>query len=508
MSFVRLAMVLAFAAAMFLSLPTLEAQNNAVVPGANASTEGTGTTQAIFLTGTDSTVQLFVDSTELTNFVTGDQINGLSFRLDAAQTTNAAISYTQFDIEFSVADANSTMQGLLASTTFTTNQGSVPTVVRSGALTISAGAITDGSSPNTFSYVIPFTTPYTYTAGDDIVITVRIGGLTGAATILDTVPTNQAHLIDWQGNFSSSSATVSTSTIIAAPVIELISEPEMDLVFASTPVSNGGTIGLGNFGNHGSAYTHTISIENNGVEDLTIATPVSAPGSLTNCTATISSQPDATVIGGNSTGIDVEIKPSAPGLYSCTVTISSNDRDEGTYIFTITGTAAGPAPEMDVFRDTNAIADGGTDNVGDVDFGVTQTLTFRIENNGLATLNLSSAPLVTLTTGVNITSVTISTEPTGTIPSATSTTFVINYVTSAAGSWNLYVSIGSDDADESPYTWTVSGTSTNQGSTGGGGDDDESCSTQGTEGSNWLVLLGVISALTLAFRVRGSRSAN
>ncbi|MCA8910761.1 MAG: choice-of-anchor D domain-containing protein [Planctomycetes bacterium] len=501
MSLVRLAAILAIGASAILSLPVLGAQNNAVVPNANASTEGTGTQSAIFLQGTDSVVQLFVDSTQLTNFASGDQINGMSVRLDDAETTNGAISYTQFDIEFSDADTNSNNQGLLASTTFATNQGSTPVMVRSGSLSIGAGAITDGASPNAFSFVIPFTTPYTYSAGSDIVITIHMSGLSGSATILDTVPTNQAHLIDWQGNDTSASATVSNSTIIAAPVIELISEPEMDVSFATNPVASGSTIALGSFGNEGSAYTHTIDIENNGVETLTISTPVAAPGSLTNCTAMITSQPSASLAPGGATTLDVWIKPSGTGLYSCTISITNNDRDENPYVFTIEGTAGGPAPEFDLYRFTAGIANGATDSIGDVDYGVSHTLIYRIENNGLATLNLTTTPLITITTGINIKSVTITTLPDSTITAGAFTTFEITYVTLDAGAWALTVSVGSDDADENPYTWTISGTSTFQGSSGGGDDEEDSCSTTEGGGISWMLLLGMLALATVTIRV-------
>lgn len=490
-------------------LPALFGQNNAIVPNSSASTEGTGTIQDIFLVGGDATVQLFLDNSQLTNFTSGDQIAGMSVRLDAAEATNAAISYTQFDIEFSQADTASASSGLLASTTFATNQGSAPILVRSGALSISAGEITAGSSPNDFSFVIPFTTTYTYTGGTDIVITVRMSGITGSGTILDTVPTNQANQIDWQGAFGSNTATVSTSTIIAAPVVELLSEPEMDLLDGTTPVANAGTIPLGNFGNAGIAFTQTVIIENNGVEDLTITTPVAAPGSLTNCSASIASQPAATVFAGSSTTMGIQINPTVTGFYSCTISISNNDRNEDPYVFTITGTAFPPRPEMDLVRGT-AVADGGTDPVGDVDFSVTQTLTYTIQNNGSDVLNLTGTPLLLVTTGSNVTTVGIVTEPGATVAAGGSTTtFTISYVVTAAGAWDLTVSIASDDADEDPYNWTVSGSSTNEGFIGTGPEckKDETCSTGAGGGSSWMILLSLLSIMALSVRLRGSRAA-
>ena len=496
----------AIVVAASLVVPALGAQNNVVVPNAYATTEGpSGSSTILFVSGTGGAIiQMYLDNSQLTNYSTGDKITGFAVRMDSIQSANAGISYTQYDVEFSEADSASSAAGMLASTTFATNQGSTPVMVRSGSITVPAGTPSTGSTPNAFDFFVPFTTPYTYTAGTDIVITVHSAGLSGAGGLRLDGAVETAGVSDWQFT-SNTSSTFATTTTSNAPIIKLLSEAGMDLVDGATPVAHAGTINLGSQGTAGSSFTHSVTIENNGGSDLTITTPVSAPGSLSNCGASISVQPSATVSAGSSTTLEVQITPSGGGAYSCTVSIANNDSDENPYVFTITGMAATSAPEMDLLRSATPVADGGTDAAGDVDYGVTQTVTYTIENNGNAPLSLTGGTLVVVTAGTNVTSATVTAQPSSSVAASGSTTFTISYQTMGAGAWNFSVSIDNDDSDENPYNWAVSGTSTNAGSTpvsGGSGGGGGSCTADSSGRSTWLVLLGLISLFAFAAGTR------
>ncbi len=205
----------------------------------------------------------------------------------------------------------------------------------------------------------------------------------------------------------------------------------------------------------------TYTITNTGTAALTITT-VAAPGTLSNCTATITTQPAASTAAAGTTTLVVTVTPTAAGLFSCTVTFANNDADENPYNWTISGTATGPAPEVNVLRGVTAVLDGAaSDPLGSVPFGLAQTVTYTVQNTGTAGLNLTGAPsLVVVTAVANVTTVTVTTAPAATVAAAGSTTFVVTYTVTAAAAFSFTVSFANNDSDENPYNWTADGTGT------------------------------------------------
>jgi predicted outer membrane repeat protein len=123
--------------------------------------------------------------------------------------------------------------------------------------------------------------------------------------------------------------------------------PEIEVSHGAATVTNGGTVALTPDTSAGAARVETVTVSNVAIADadLDLSGGVSL-SSQTNCTATVTSAPAATVIAGGDTTFDVEITPSAPGAYSVTVTISSNDPVNNPFVFTFTGNAAA-APGKD-----------------------------------------------------------------------------------------------------------------------------------------------------------------
>jgi uncharacterized repeat protein (TIGR01451 family) len=123
--------------------------------------------------------------------------------------------------------------------------------------------------------------------------------------------------------------------------------------------------------------------------------------------------------------------------------------------------------EMNVNGNGISIADGDTtpDAADDTDFGpavVSNGLvnhTFTIENTGNAPLNLTSTPIVNIT-GANASDFTVTTQPTSPVSGGGTTTFVVQFAPSAAGTRTATVSIANDDADENPYDFAIQGTGT------------------------------------------------
>ena len=101
-------------------------------------------------------------ASELTGIAAGTSITSIGFRLDTtASTVNSALNFSEYSIQLG---SSLNPIGSLSST-FASNEGADTVLARSGSLTISAGSLVGGGSPNAF-YVIQFTTPYTYQGGD------------------------------------------------------------------------------------------------------------------------------------------------------------------------------------------------------------------------------------------------------------------------------------------------------------------------------------------------------
>ncbi len=209
-------------------------------------------------------------------------------------------------------------------------------------------------------------------------------------------------------------------------------------------------------------------------------------------TVTVTTAPAATVAAAGSTTFVVTYTVTAAAAFSFTVSFANNDSDENPYNWTADGTGTS-APEMGVSRGA-AVIDGGTDAVGNANFGAASTLTYTIANTGNVALTITNP--VTIAGLVNCTA-TVATAPAASVAAAGTTTLVITVTPTAAGAFSFTVSVVNNDADENPYNWTVSGT----GVKASGGDDDEGCTT--SEGQfSWLMLAGVLASLGFALRMR------
>jgi hypothetical protein len=119
--------------------------------------------------------------------------------------------------------------------------------------------------------------------------------------------------------------------------------------------------------------------------------------------------------------------------------------------------------EIDIEGNFTSIPDGDvTPSLGDdtdfgtVSIGATATNTFTIQNEGGADLTLSGGPTFVTLTGSAL--FTVTAQPSSPISAAGSSTFNIQFnaaCPNTAGTYNATVSVSSDDADESPYTFDI-----------------------------------------------------
>lgn len=117
-------------------------------------------------------LQMLIDDTLLTSLV-GKNLTSISFRLPASTSESwppAALNMTNFSVYLSdsVEPANRQLD-------FAANVVGTQTQVRSGNLSIPAGALTIGSNPNDFSFKITFTNAWTYNGGN-LLIEIRHSG--------------------------------------------------------------------------------------------------------------------------------------------------------------------------------------------------------------------------------------------------------------------------------------------------------------------------------------------
>ncbi|MCA8912944.1 MAG: choice-of-anchor D domain-containing protein [Planctomycetes bacterium] len=208
----------------------------------------------------------------------------------------------------------------------------------------------------------------------------------------------------------------------------------------------------------GYPQTYNYTIENLDVGTLHLnGSPIVANTAASNCTFTVN-QPAINYVGGNnSIGFSVDVTASSAAAWSVSFSIDNDDSNENPYTFTIAGMAYDPTPEIDVQRPaSNSIAVGGTDTVTGTADTVPTTLTYTIENQDLGDLVLSGSPLVDVTPISNC-NASLQSGPSTPITYNNTTTFVVSLTPTAAATWSFTISIANNDANEDPYTFTVTG---------------------------------------------------
>ncbi len=107
---------------------------------------------------------------------------------------------------------------------------------------------------------------------------------------------------------------------------------------------------------------------------------------------------------------------------------------------------------------SNDIPSGtGSYNFGNVALCTSREATFRIENLGIPNLNLTGNPLVRID-GADASFFSITAQPVSQLETCRSTPFTVKFTPDSSGTKTATVSIMSDDADRSPYAFTITGT--------------------------------------------------
>lgn len=211
--------------------------------------------------------------------------------------------------------------------------------------------------------------------------------------------------------------------------------------------------------------TSTFTIQNTGLGPLTISS-ITFTG--TNAADfSVSSPPDSPVAPGGSTTFTVSFIPSSTGTKNAVLNIENNTPGaEGSYTFAVRG--SGIAPDIHVRGNGNNINNGQTTPLasnftafGSVTVGESLTRTFTIQNTNTTASTRGSLEIGDITiTGAEASDFVITALPPSSLPagsSTQSTTFEITFTPADTGARNAIVSIASNDPDENPYTFAISG---------------------------------------------------
>jgi hypothetical protein len=114
-------------------------------------------------------------------------------------------------------------------------------------------------------------------------------------------------------------------------------------------------------------------------------------------------------------------------------------------------TSAPNGPIATLFDGNTAIPNGGSDSFGSVLVGAIDNKTFTVKNNGSTTLTLSN---LSVPSGFTI----VSNFGNSSVAPGSSTTFTIGMVTSAPGSFSGTATFATNDPNNNPYQFNVSGT--------------------------------------------------
>jgi Ca2+-binding RTX toxin-like protein len=237
-----------------------------------------------------------------------------------------------------------------------------------------------------------------------------------------------------------------TASVTAAPP----QIPDIDVKTGSSDIPDGQTspINFGSVTQNDTAPTRTFTVSNTGTGPLTIGS-LSVPAGFT-----IIDPLAGPIAAGDSESFTVRLDTSSGGARGGDVVITSNDPDEDPFNFAISGTVIALTPDITV---TLARPAGPIDNGNStIEFGNAVvgarggTRTFRVRNDGAATLDLGT---VSVPAGFKLIDPLI-----GPLAPGAAESFVIQLDTAAPGSKDGFVSIANNDPDESPFRFRVTGT--------------------------------------------------
>ena len=243
-----------------------------------------------------------------------------------------------------------------------------------------------------------------------------------------------------------------------SPEITVTGSNNLRLTDGDTVTSPLSGTDFGNVDITGATQVRLFQIENTGTGTLDVSS-ITDDGARFNITGVTT----GVLLPGESLDFEVRFNPNTEVLHTATVTINSNDDNEGSFTFVVqgTGTTTAPPAEPEIgvtggqaltvninSGDSNPRRFDGT-NFGSIIVGETKTRTFRIANRGDALLAISQVRVIGVPGAV-------SSFPSSVAPGAFAD-FTVELTPQSAGQRNFTLQIVSDDPDESPFTFALTG---------------------------------------------------
>jgi len=198
----------------------------------------------------------------------------------------------------------------------------------------------------------------------------------------------------------------------------------------------------------GVPMTRTFTVRNLGTTALELTNPITIPSGFT----LNRSLHGATVTAGGSITFDLTFEATHPGIFSGELSFGTSDSNENPFNFPIR--ARSIAPDIQVANWNSVPVTSSTTTliqVGQTAVGKTLSRRFKVSNSGEADLiltDLTVPPRYTVARTFAIT----------TVRPGSSTTFDLALTTASAGVFSGTVALASNDPDENPFVFTVTGT--------------------------------------------------
>lgn len=226
------------------------------------------------------------------------------------------------------------------------------------------------------------------------------------------------------------------------------SGPEVTVSRSGANITDGqaSAISFGSAQQNGWAPTITFTVRNDGDAVLNVGQP-SVPSGFT-----LIEGLDSAIGAGASDTFTVRMDTSTIGAKGGTIAFTTNDADEATFNFNVSGSVVGVG-EIVVEHNGSNITDGSNSAIG---FGTAQkgttpgSVTFTVRNTGSSALAIS---------GLSVPSGYVITDGlSSSIAVGGSDTFTVRLNTTAAGTFSGDIRITSNDSDESVFNFAVTGT--------------------------------------------------
>lgn len=231
-------------------------------------------------------------------------------------------------------------------------------------------------------------------------------------------------------------------------------EPELVLEDANGSLDDGDVVDFGPL-RVGDAVVWAGEVTNAGTGDLSLpGTPPLELSDLVAAAGLVLTQPAALVAPGGSEPFAVELTAQALGPFSGVLTLRSDDADEPVTSVQLVGT--GVLPDLRVRRAGVPLADGATDDLGELRRARTSTLAWVLGNDGTGPLAFTGSPEPLAILNPLGAQVTISTPPPASLPAGDEAVLALD-ILPLEDAFSFDLVLPTDDPQTPTYTLHAEG---------------------------------------------------